>query len=53
MAQGEPHSALMKYFAYRMAIIQVKVGENNEEAWQRHLMAAPDDIHATIKVFNS
>jgi hypothetical protein len=53
MARFEPQSALMKYFAYRLAIIQVKVGENNEEAWQRHLMEVPDDIYATIKVFNS
>jgi hypothetical protein len=53
MAKIEPQSALMKYFAYRMAIIQVKLGENREEAWQRHLMEMPDDIHATIKVFNS
>jgi hypothetical protein len=43
----------MKYFAYRMAIIQVQVGENHEESWQRHLMEVPDDIYATIKVFNS
>ena len=52
MARFEPQSALMKYFAFRMAIIQVKVGENNQEAWQRHLIEVPGDIHATIKVFN-
>jgi hypothetical protein len=53
MAKFEPHSTIMKYFSYRMAIIQVKVGETNEEAWQRHVMKTPDDIYATIKVFNS
>jgi hypothetical protein len=53
MVRFEPQPALMKYFAYRLAIIQVKDGENNEEAWQRHLMEVPDDIYATIKVFNS
>lgn len=53
MTRFEPKYALMKYFAYRMAIIQVKVGESHEEAWQRHLMEVPDDIYATIKVFNS
>ena len=52
MATFEPHSALMRYFAYRMAIIQVKFGESHEEAWQRHLMEVPEDIYATIKVFN-
>ena len=52
MAKFDAHCALMKYFAYRMVIIQVKSEENHEEAWQRHLMATPDDINATIKVFN-
>ena len=47
MARFEPQSALMQYFAYRLAIIQVKVGENNQEAWQRHLMEVPDDIYAS------
>lgn len=53
MARFEPQTAIMNYFAYRMAIIQVKAGENHEAAWQRHLMETPDDIRATIKIFNS
>jgi hypothetical protein len=53
MTTFKPRSAVMQYFAYRMAIIQVEVGENNEEAWQRHLKETPDDIYATIKVFNT
>jgi hypothetical protein len=48
-----PQSEVMKYFDYRMAIIQVRVGENNEEAWRRHLIEIPDDMYATIRVFNS
>jgi len=53
MARCQPQSNLMKYFDYRMAIIQVKVGENHEEAWQRHLRETPDDLYATIRIFNS
>jgi hypothetical protein len=52
MARFKPQSEVMKYFDYRMAIIQVRVGENNEQAWQRHLIGTPDDIYATIRVFN-
>jgi hypothetical protein len=52
MAKFEPHSAVMKYFGYRMAIIQVKYEESKEEAWERHLMETPDDINATIRIFN-
>jgi hypothetical protein len=53
MARLKPQSEVMKYFDYRLAIIQVEVGETNDEAWHRHLMETPDDIYATIRVFNS
>ena len=52
MARLKSHSEAMKYFDYRMAIIQMRVGENDEEAWQRHLIENPGDIYATIRVFN-
>jgi hypothetical protein len=53
ISRFKPQSEVMKYFYYRLAIIQVRVGETNDEAWQRHLMEAPDDIYASIRVFNS
>jgi hypothetical protein len=56
MARFIPQSELMKYFYYRLPliqVIQVRVGETNDEAWHRHLMETPDDIYATIRVFNS
>jgi hypothetical protein len=53
MGRFMPQSELRKYFYYRLAIIQVRVGETNEEAWQRHLMETPGDIYATIRVFNT
>ena len=53
ISRFKPQSEVMKYFYYWLAIIQVRVGETNDEAWQRHLMEAPDDIYATIRVFNS
>jgi hypothetical protein len=53
MVRFIPQSEVMKYFNYRMAIIQMRVGEHNEEAWQRHLIETPNDIYATTSVFNS
>jgi hypothetical protein len=53
MGRFKPPFEVLKFFDYRMAIIQVRAGETNEEAWRRHLMEAPDDIYATIRVFNS
>ena len=53
MTGFKPQSEVMKYVYYRMAIIQVRVGETNDEAWQRHLTETPNDINATIRVFNT
>jgi hypothetical protein len=53
LARFIPQSELMKYFYYRLALIQVEVGETNDAAWHRHLMETPGDISATIRVFNS
>jgi hypothetical protein len=53
MERFVPQSELWKYFYYRLAIIQVGDGETNHAAWHRHLMHSPDDIKATIRVFNS
>ena len=36
----------------KMAIVQVKPGESNKEAWSRHLRDNPHDACAMIKVFN-
>jgi hypothetical protein len=53
MLRAIPQSEVMKYFYYRLAIIQVRVVEDNEKTWLRHLKETPDDIRATIRVFNS
>lgn len=36
----------------KMAVVQVKPGETNKEAWKRHLNDHPYDAEAKIKVFN-
>ncbi len=52
MSGFNSHSEVMKFFYYRMAIIEVRTGETNDEAWRRHLTETPDDINVTIRVFN-
>ena len=39
-------------FDMKMAVVQVKPGESNKEAWSRHLRDNPHDAGAMIKVFN-
>lgn len=36
----------------RIAVVQVRQGESNQEAWNRHLEEHPHDANAMIKVFN-
>jgi hypothetical protein len=36
----------------RMAIVRVKPGESDQEAWNRHLKDNPDDASAMLKIFN-
>ncbi len=36
----------------KMAVVQVKGGESNKDAWKRHLQDHPHDVDAMIKVFN-
>ena len=46
----------MKEFAtslgVKMAVIQMILGESNQEAWNRHLKENPDDTLAMLKIFN-
>lgn len=36
----------------KMAVVQVKSGETNTDAWARHLREHPHDANAMVKVFN-
>ncbi len=36
----------------RIAVVQVKIGESLKDAWQRHLLANPEDASVNIKIFN-
>jgi hypothetical protein len=36
----------------KMAVVQVRRGESNQDAWKRHLREHPYDANAMIKVFN-
>jgi hypothetical protein len=36
----------------KMAVIQMMLGESNQEAWNRHLTENPDDASAMLKIFN-
>ncbi len=42
----------MRYLDVRLAVIEVRLGESDEEAWLRHLEDHPEDRHVNIRIFN-
>jgi hypothetical protein len=36
----------------KMAVVEVKPSESDEDAWNRHLKENPDDASAMLKIFN-
>jgi hypothetical protein len=44
--------ALSKYFDLKLAVIEVKDGENQEEAWHRFLTLNPGFANSHIKIFH-
>ena len=45
-------SRLKGYFNVRLAIIEVRPGETQEDSWKRHLTDNPEANYANIRVFN-
>jgi|GEM_PF-659466 hypothetical protein len=45
-------SRLKGYFNVRLAIIEVRPGETQEDSWKRHLTDNPEANYANIKIFN-
>jgi hypothetical protein len=41
-----------QYFAMKLAIVEARWEESNEEAWRRHLVHNPQDRQANVKIFN-
>lgn len=48
----EPPTEIERYFYCRIALIELRPGENKEDAWLLHLLEHPEDTYADIKVFN-
>jgi hypothetical protein len=42
----------LQFLNIRMVIVEVQPGENEEEAWSRHLRRRPEDRWPNIRVFH-
>lgn len=52
MKESGKRNHLRKLLNIRMAIVEVEMGETNEEAWLRHLSTHPEDLYANVRIFN-
>lgn len=46
------HENLKRYLNVRLAIVEVRAGESDEEAWRRYLQEHPEARHVNIRIFN-
>jgi hypothetical protein len=44
--------AIVKYFQMNLAVVEVRHGENLEEAWRRYLADNPEANTAHVKIFH-
>jgi len=45
-------SAIKQYFQMKLAVVEVKNGESQEEAWRRYLADNPEYAGAHVKIFH-
>ncbi len=52
MRGSEYQSAVAQYFKTNLAVVEVRKGESQEEAWHRYLADNPESVGARIKIFH-
>ncbi len=48
----ENYSALAQYLRTNLAVVEVRHGESQEEAWRRHLIDNPECVGVRVKIFH-
>ena len=52
MPDSEDQSGLTQYQNINLAVVEVRVGETQEEAWRRYLTRHPESVGVRIKIFH-
>ena len=52
MCSIENESAIGQYFQTKLAVVEVRNGESQEDAWRRHLAEKPENAGAHVKIFH-
>jgi hypothetical protein len=52
MGDSEDQSVLARYLNINLAVVEVRNGESQEEAWRRYLTEHPEKVGVRVKIFN-
>ncbi len=52
MRDSEDQSGLAHYLKMNVAVVEVRTGESQEEAWYRYLADHPESVGVRVKIFH-
>ena len=52
MPDSEDQTVLARYLNIKLAVVEVRNGESQEEAWSRHLSEHPESVGVDVKIFH-
>ena len=52
MRDSEDQSVLAQYLNINLAVVEVRKGESQEEAWRRYLSDHPESVGVRVKIFH-
>ena len=52
VSDSEDQSVLARYLNINLAVVEVRNGESQEEAWRRYLADHPESAGVRIKIFH-
>ena len=52
MHSVQNESAITQYFQTKLAVVEVRKGESQEDAWRRYLAENPESAGAHVKIFH-
>ena len=52
MSDSENQSVLARYLNINLAVVEVRNGESQEEAWRRYLSDHPESAGVSVKIFH-
>ncbi len=52
MGDSEDQSVLGRYLNINLAVVEVRNGESQEDAWRRFLAEHPEKVGVCVKIFN-